>query len=491
MGTSIRISNARLGTRDVDLRIAARKIVEIGEVAPTVREDVVDLGGRVIIAGLRDAHVHFTLWAHERLRTALNADLRAATSATAVADAITRHVAGGELATSAGVIRGAGFAMGTWDDAPHKALLDGAVPGEPVVLVSLDAHSSWWSSAALSLIGLDHHDGLLREEESWNALLALPQPSDADVDAVVAAGMGVAASRGVTAITDFEMGGAIEGWARRVEDAEQSMLPLRVTSAIMAHELDTAVHRGFKTGVDLSRGRGMLTVGPLKLFADGALGSRTAHCDHAYVGEPDNTGRVLADTGELIRVIRRGDKHGLVATVHAIGDAANRSALDAFERLGLPGRIEHAQLVNVEDLARFRHLDVVASIQPSHAVEDRDLVARWWSDRTARTSPLRSLLEAGAQVVFGSDAPVSELSPWRSIQAAVARTFDDRPPWLADEAIGLRTALALSRATPIAVGEPADLVVLDADPEEVAPTDLGEMPVHATMCAGAWTFRSE
>jgi predicted amidohydrolase YtcJ len=178
--------------------------------------------------------------------------------------------------------------------------------------------------------------------------------------------------------------------------------------------------------------------------------------------------------------------------VHAIGDRANAVVLDAFDAVGGPGRIEHAQLVAPADLPRFARPGLVASVQPQHAVADRDVADRHWSGVAGHAFPYAALLAAGARLELGSDAPVSEPDPWAAVADAVTRTDDDRPPWFPEQAIPLPVALraaAAGRTLP-GVGEPADLVVVGADPLRTAPRDLRAIPVLATFRAGECTFRA-
>ena len=192
--------------------------------------------------------------------------------------------------------------------------------------------------------------------------------------------------------------------------------------------------------------------------------------------------------------------------VHAIGDLANREALDAFERTqehwrprGLRPRIEHAQCVAEEDLPRYAALGVAASVQFSHAPSDRDLAERFWADRLDGTYAFRTLVESGAVVANGSDAPIEELDPWAGVCAGVLRTLDERPAWRPEQAVTVDQALAATIVTPawlsgderrrgkLLPGYFADLVVLDRDPLDCDPSDLPDVAVVATMVGGRWT----
>jgi predicted amidohydrolase YtcJ len=246
-----------------------------------------------------------------------------------------------------------------------------------------------------------------------------------------------------------------------------------------------------QTGQPVDGGKGLLRVGPLKVLIDGALNTRTAYCVDPY----PHGGRGLLTVGEaeLVALLVRARETGFVPAVHAIGDAANEVALDAFERAGVTGRIEHAQFVRAEDLPRFGTLGVTASVQPAHALDDRDAADANWAGRTDRAFPLRSLLAAGAALALGSDAPVAPLEPWLAMSAATTRAGGDgRAPWHPEQTLSRMEALAAStrgRGT-VGVGAPADLVVLDGDPLAVSDGLFAAMPVAATLVAGRFTHRA-
>jgi hypothetical protein len=213
----------------------------------------------------------------------------------------------------------------------------------------------------------------------------------------------------------------------------------------------------------------------------------------------------ITSRAELEEIVRRGAAAGLPVAVHAIGDRANRDALDAFEAtretwrpLGLRPRIEHAQLLSPEDVGRFAALGVAASVQFSHAPSDRDLAERCWGERVDGAYAYRSLLDAGALLANGSDAPVEELDPWLGVRAGVLRTLDDRPRWRPEQAVSLQEALEATTLAPawlagderrrgkLVPGFLADLVVLDRDPYACEPEELAEVQVVATMLGGRW-----
>jgi predicted amidohydrolase YtcJ len=186
--------------------------------------------------------------------------------------------------------------------------------------------------------------------------------------------------------------------------------------------------------------------------------------------------------------MRQAAAAGIEPDVHAIGDHANTLVLDAFEAVRTGGRLEHAQLLATSDYPRFAELGVVASVQPEHAMDDRDVADHYWAGRTDRAFALRSLLDAGAELSFGSDAPVAPLDPWITMAAAVGRSRDGREPWHPEQRITNAEALAASTRSTVAVGQVADLVVTELDPLAVDHEHLRSMPVAATLLAGDFTY---
>jgi hypothetical protein len=184
---------------------------------------------------------------------------------------------------------------------------------------------------------------------------------------------------------------------------------------------------------------------------------------------------------------------GLSCAIHAIGDIANSHALDAYALTGAVGTIEHAQLVAHADIPRFARLGVGASVQPEHAIDDRDLTDSIWADQTALPYPLRGLADTGANLLFGSDAPVSPLDPWAAMAAAVFRTRDGRPAWRPEQGVDAATALAASThggSTAGEVIEPgarADLALIESDPLVAPEAELRAMGVLSTLIAGRLT----
>jgi predicted amidohydrolase YtcJ len=477
---AVLLRRVRLGLRGplADVRLADGTVAEIGSGVPADGAQVIDGRGGTLLPGLVDAHVHAAQWASSRRRVRLD-------DADSAQDAVDRVVSAAR-AEPGEVVTGGGFRDGLWPDQPHKDLLERALPGRPVALFSNDLHTVWLSPAALALIGWDHPTGMLVEGDCYRATSALPTAPTEQLDRWVLAAAEAAAARGVTAIMDFEYADTITDWTRRLAVDSPAV---RVRCVIARHVLDDAIARGHRTGDPVPGSDGLLAVGPYKLFVDGSLNTRTAYCHDPYPGYASH-GRLELPPDELVPLMARAHRHGIQPAVHAIGDHATAIALDAFAEVGCPGRIEHAQLVHPDDIARFADLGVTVGVQPAHAPDDRDVADRYWAGRTGRAFPYAELLAAGARLEIGSDAPVSPLDPWDGIASAVARTDDERPAWHPEQAIPLADALraASGGRAGVRVGDPADLVVLAVDPSDLAPHELRDIPVVATLMAGRPTY---
>ncbi|MFD9964369.1 amidohydrolase [Amycolatopsis sp. NPDC058986] len=472
-----------LGGEPADVLISDGRIAAITGPGEGSATRVIDGHGGTLLPGLVDAHVHVVQWSTFRRRISLDA----AKSAAEAVELLLAHL----LATPGRpeeLVVGAGFRDGLWPDKPHKDLLQHALPGRPVALFSADLHTLWLSPAALRLIGRDHPTGVLLENDCMSATAELPSAPVDVQDAWVAEAVAAANARGVTGIVDYEYADTVTDWTRRLGDGP---LNARIGCVIARHLLDTAIERGHRTGDVLPGSDGLLRVGPFKLFVDGSLNTRTAYCHDPYP-EGDTVGLLELPPEELVPLMRKAAENGLAPAVHAIGDQANTIALDAFAELGCTGRIEHAQLLSPRDVPRFARLGVVASVQPAHQPDDRDVADRHWHGRTDRAFPYRALLESGARLEIGSDAPVSPLDPWDGIASAVGRTDDDRPAWHPEQAIPLADALAAASGgrRGIAVGDVADLMITAADPSHLSPADLRAMPITATLLAGRPTHVS-
>ncbi|NEE04475.1 amidohydrolase [Phytoactinopolyspora halotolerans] len=473
------------GTRDVLL--SGGRIAEIGPAGTLdgTGRDEIRLDGRFVGPGLWDCHVHFTQWVEQRRRF----DLSGARSAAEALGLVRSALAESSLAEGES-LTGYGFRDALWPDTPSLPDLDAVAPSVPVVLIGSDLHCAWLNTRAAELLEVEPPpSGLVRETEWIDALDRVRMRSTMPVDAYREAAE-AAARRGVVGIVDFENADNATEWPARVSAGVRT---LRVEASVWPDRLDDAIAAGLRTGMDLEPS-GLVTMGPLKVVVDGSLNTRTALCWDPYPGldpaAPHACGVSSVPVEELRALLQRAGANGIGAAVHAIGDRANTEVLDTFEDLGMTGAIEHAQLLREDDVARFATLGLVASVQPEHAMDDRDIAERYWHGRTGRAFPFASLHAAGATLRLGSDAPVAPLDPWQAIASATSRSRDNRAPWHPEQRLPIGVALAASSRgrSGVVVGDPADLVVVDRDPFACSPDELRRMPVTATLLAGRFTW---
>ncbi len=478
------LANARLGDSLVNIEIEngiITAVSPVGTSSEVVSGDTIDLEGRWVLPGLWDHHVHF----NQQALAVRRIDVSGATSAAEAAQIMANQVSRVRLPVGHPLI-GHGFRDGLWPDTPTTEMLDAAVGGVPTLLISGDLHCAWLNTAALAMFGhAGHPTGMLLEDPCFALMARLQDIPDATLDEWVVDAATEAAARGVVGVVDMEMGPNIQSWLRRVESGFSA---LRIQAGIYTSHLDEAISAGLSTGTPLG-GSTLVTSGPFKILTDGSLNTRTAYCVEEYQGTHDH-GLLTVSPDELVPLMTKASAAGIEPAVHAIGDEANRLVLDAFEAVGCRGRIEHAQLLRTHDIPRFGALGVAASVQPEHAMDDRDIAEHHWAGRTDRAFVLRSLLDTGAQLLLGSDAPVSPLDPWVTMSAAVSRSRDGREPWHPEQVITVGEALAASTQTTVAVGQLADLIAVDRDPFTASGDELRSMSVALTMLAGSVTHNA-
>jgi predicted amidohydrolase YtcJ len=431
----------------------------------------VDVGGGCVVPAFTDSHVHFPSFAQEL-------DAVDVTEATSVehALALVRDGANG----SGGWLRGRGWNDRLWPEEPTAAALDAVFGDRPVALWAHDHHSLWASSAALSLAqgnlqvegGVVEASGILREESAWHFYDAHGRPGRDETLRMMDRAIRLVHSRGVVAVHDKDGGrGAPELFRALFEGGGPF---LRVRQSVPAERM----HDGVGDYV--------------KCFLDGTLGSGTALM-------LDGRGMRIMGAEEFREVIVEAASIGLPCSVHAIGDRANRDALDAYEATaehwrpkGLRQRMEHAQCLSPEDLPRFAALGITASVQFQFAISDEHVAEREWPGLLDGAYAWRSLLDSGAHLVNGSDSPIESLDPLAGMRAGVLRE------WRAHEAVTPEEALRAHTAAPawlagdearrgmVREGMLADLVVLDRDPV----ADIAGARVQATMLGGEWVYRA-
>ncbi|MGV2902037.1 amidohydrolase [Microbacterium sp. AGC62] len=471
------------GGDPVDVLIRDGLIADIASVgtADPIGE-VVDADGRWIGPGLWDSHVHFTQHVIRRRRV----DLTETRSAAEVLAVVRRARAEG-APLSNGMLMGYGFRDGLWPEPASLDALDAAVSDVPVVLVSGDLHCGWMNRAAEAAFGLRLDEtGLLREGPWIQLLHSFDQAGELPLSAYREAADD-AAARGVVGVVEYENADNLRDWPERTARGVDA---LRLQIAVWSDRLDGVIARGVRTG-DIVDERGLVEFGRLKVIVDGSLNTRTAWCWEPYPGmdpaHPHACGLESVPIPELRRLLEAARAGGIGAAVHAIGDRANTEVLDTFEELRMTGVIEHAQLVREQDFARFSQLGLIASVQPEHAMDDRDVADHHWAGRTDRAFAYGSMHRSGAELRLGSDAPVAPLDPWISLSAATARSRGGRDPWHPEQRLPFDVALAASSRSTVSVGQRADLVLTERDPFACDVDELRGMPVAATLLGGRFT----
>lgn len=472
----------------------------------------IDARGATVTPGLCDAHIHFVPWAQGRRQP----DLLGAGTRAAALDIVRAALAADP---SDAPLMGRGWDAMGWEAPPDRAALDAIAGSRPVILHSHDFHSLWANSAALAAAGVtagtpDPEGGRFERDAAGaptgvareNAVTAFDALAGQAGPAIDAALLDDAAAalhaEGVTAIHDFQRNATDMARMRALAGRGR----LRVLQHFGPGQLDALVAAGLGSGV----GDAWFRVGALKLFADGALGSRTAALLAPY-DDGHGLGIVMIPRDELAAIVVRAARAGCATTIHAIGDLAVRHALDAFEAAAacgappLPQRIEHAQLVHPDDLPRFAALGVRASMQPQHATSDAFAAAAAWGARCALAYPWRALAATGVTLAFGSDAPVEPPLPRLGLHAAVTRTRVDGTPaggFVPEQRLALDEALAAytsgaaelaghaGRLGTLEPGAEADLVVWDCDLHDVPAERLATVRPACTVLAGDIVFAS-
>lgn len=412
--------------------------------------------------GLIDSHIHLEGLAERKL----NLDL---TGATSRVDALARVAKwSAELPKLAWVV-GSGWYNDAWPDPafPNRKQLDQAAGGRPAYLRRKDGHSAWVSSAALRVAGIDRATeapaggsidrddsgeptGILRETAMQVVAGVVPRPGDAELDAAMAHALTDLVHLGVTSVHAMD---SSRGFGSLQRLHSHGRLALRVTYNLPVADLPDAERMGVRSGW----GDEWLRIWGVKAFLDGSLGSRTAEM-------LDGSGTTRLQQAELVDMVTRCARAELNVCLHAIGDGAVRRALDAlaphrnaWERWR--PRIEHAQCVSPKDMPRFARFGVIASMQPIHAVADRELADQLWPHVTANSYAWRALERAGATVAFGSDAPVETADPLAGIEAAT--TWRRAAKWHPELALTRVGALrAYTKGAAYAAGLEKDLGAL-------------------------------
>jgi predicted amidohydrolase YtcJ len=547
MNVPLALTNGRIYTQDLSnpissaVAISGNQIIALGndqEIKSLLGSsgESIDLAGRCVVPGLVDAHVHFQGYSLSLQRIDLNGTKSLDESLERIHNGISNHRNGDW-------VEGRGWNQNDWDDGkfPSAADLDQIAPRIPIMLRHKSGHAAWVNSRALKLggIGADTPDppgGEIQRDETGNPtgilledamnLVArlIPRSSETRLVAAMRNAQDHCLRNGVTGIHDFD--------GRACFSALQTMrlnheLNLRVVKNIPVARLDYAIGVGLRTGF----GDDQLRIGGVKIFADGALGARTAAMIEPYESEPDNRGIEVTEKEEMVSMAKKASSNGLSVTVHAIGDRANHDVLDIFEAIatlddsgrmsgsrisnsgssyslvhGLRHRIEHAQIVHPGDFKRFAELGVIASMQPIHATSDMEMADLYWGARAKYGYAWRTMLDIGAVLVFGSDAPVEPIEPLTSIFAAVTRQRPDGAPgsggWYPEQRLTMAETINAYTMGPafasgredkmgsIGPGKLADLTIFDRDIFSIPHDELLDISVAGTMVDGRMLYRT-
>lgn len=482
-----------------------------------------DVGEATVIPGLIDAHAHLMFLGG----TLMQADLTGAISIQDIVARLQRFAAD----NPEGWLLGSGWDQNRWPDKqfPTVADLDTAFPDRPVWLGRIDGHAGWGNSAALRAVARQpgqralkgswqpaggrivrdakgQPSGVFVDEAMTLVQAAIPTPSDAAREQMLTRALDKAVSQGLTGVHDMGVSRADLALMRRFADA--GTLPLRIDA--YADGNGDALADLCAQGAYQHPG-GRLEMRGVKLFMDGALGSRGAALLADYSDDPHNRGLLVTSPAEFETAVRKADTCHVQVATHAIGDRGNRIALDTYARVlgerrssDHRWRIEHAQVVALEDIPRFAQLGVIASMQPTHATSDMG----WAQDRVGPERILgayawRRMLGSGARLALGSDFPVEQVDPRLGLYAAVTRQERaGQPPggWQPDQRLTAAEALRGFTADAAWAGHDeaqvgrlqpglhADFVVLDRDPLSIAPADLADLQVRSTWVDGAAVY---
>ena len=479
----------------------------------------IDGEGRTVLPGLIDAHAHVAGLGF--LKTSL--DLAGVPS---VEDAVARIAAYAEDKPRGRWITGRGWNQVLWpvQEFPRASHIDAVVSDRPVWLRRIDGHAGWANSVTMRLAGItdvtpDPVGGKIIRDDNGHATGILvdramnligshvPQPDKAEGRAAVRAAVDTLLSEGMTSVHDAGVG--VMNAEIYVSMADDGELGMRVYAMIGGADevLDTIAEPIYAYGND------RLEIASVKLYADGALGSRGAAMLEPYSDDPENRGLPFWTQAELDAMVQKANGMGFQVGIHAIGDHGNRMALNSFERVqgGKPSplrnRIEHSQIVTLEDIPRFAALGVIASMQATHATSDKNMAEdRIGPDRILGGYAWRRMLDVGVVLANGSDFPVELSNPFHGLYAAVTRQGRDGEPeggWYADQALtraealhsftlaGAYAARQEDRLGSLEPGKWADFIIIDRDYFSIPAAEIDDIIVLETWVGGQRAYKRQ
>ena len=464
--------------------------------------------GRTLLPGLIDGHGHVTDLGFYALRLNVTGSASLAELQQRLRDYAAAH-------PDMTWIQGGGWNQELWPDKrfPRSADLDAIVPDRPVVLERVDGHAIVANSAAMKAAGVmattaapsggEIHDGLFVDAARGLIDKAIPKPTPAEMDQALAKAQEILLANGVTSVGS--MSTSIPDWLAFRRAGEAGRLNVRLMAYIGAAQAAEANMRP----TEWLYGDRLRAVG-VKLFADGALGSRGAWLKQPYADKPDSRGLQFHSDAEMLLLADRAAGAGFQLATHAIGDAANAQIISVYERLHrkYPGdrrwRIEHFQIVDPGDIPRLAPAGIIASMQPTHQTSDRLMAEkRLGPNRLAGAYAWQTVLKSGARLAFGTDFPVESPNPFPGLSAAISRQDGNgQPPggWIPSERLTLGQALyaytggaayagfAEGKIGILEPGKWADFVLVDRDPTKVDAQSLAKTQVLETWVAGMKVF---
>lgn len=490
------------------------QVLHRGDKRPGKVDYFVDGKGQVMVPGMIDSHGHVMSLGF----SALTLDL---TETRSLAEALQKIAAYAKANPDRPWILGRGWNQELWPEKrfPTAAELDAVVADRPVWLGRVDGHAGWANSKALTAAGVTaltkappggsierlkdgKPAGVLVDNATELVDKAVPAPRPEDRDLALAKAQEILLARGVTAIAD--MGTSIEDWQAFRRAGDNGSLRVRIMSYAMGTD-NMALIGGPGPSPWLYDDK--LRLNGVKLYSDGALGSRGASLKAPYSDAPTVKGlRVTGDT-QLKNFMSRAALDRFQVAIHAIGDEANAAALTAIEDMNQTytgdrrWRIEHAQILDPVDIPRFAKAGVIASMQPVHETSDRLMAeARLGPNRLTGAYAWASLAASGAKLAFGSDVPVEQADPWAGLAAAISRTGPDGQPfggWQPQERVSRELALAAYTANGawagfaegrfgrLQRGERADFLLVDRDPMLATPADIRGTQVLQVWLGGS------